>query len=93
MTLRRAHLRIHGTVQGVSFRAYAREQARRLTLKGWVRNLPDGDVEAIAEGPPAEVEAFLAWCEKGPPEAEVESVTLSDPEPATGEFSSFEIRH
>ena len=93
MTLRRAHLRIHGTVQGVSFRAYARDQARRLKLCGWVRNLADGDVEAIAEGNSDEIEAFVAWCHKGPPEAAVESVSLGEENPTPGEFSAFEIRH
>jgi acylphosphatase len=92
MVLRRAHLRIHGTVQGVSFRAYARDQARKLQLKGWVRNLPDGDVEALAEGGPDAVDAFVRWCHQGSPEAAVESVKLVDP-PASGELATFEILH
>ena len=92
MSLRRAHLRIHGTVQGVAFRASAREQARRLMVCGWVRNLDDGDVEALAEGPPEAVDAFVRWCHRGPPHAAVESVTRND-EAATGEFSSFQVLH
>ena len=91
MTLRRAHLRIHGTVQGVSFRASARDQARRLKLGGWVRNLADGDVEAMAEGGPDDVDAFIQWCHQGPAEADVESVTLTEEKPKKGEFSTFEI--
>ena len=71
MSLRRAHLRIHGTVQGVAFRAHARDQARKLKVKGWVRNLADGDVEAVAEGAPDEVDAFIRWCHDGPPAADV----------------------
>ena len=92
MSLRRTHLRIHGTVQGVSFRANARDEARRLELKGWVRNLSDGDVEAIAEGAPSAVDAFVKWCHQGPPEATVESVTVSN-QPPGGEFESFEVVH
>lgn len=91
MSLRRAHLRIHGLVQGVSFRACARDEATRLKITGWVRNLDDGDVEALAEGAPDDVDRFIQWCHQGPPHAEVESVTLSDDDDATGEFKSFEV--
>ena len=91
MSLRRVHLRIHGLVQGVSFRACAREEASRLKVAGWIRNLSDGDVEALAEGAPDEVDRFVRWCNEGPPHAEVESVTLSQEEAATGEFTSFEV--
>jgi len=79
-------------VQGVSFRACAREEAQRLAVTGWVRNLHDGDVEAVAEGDPAALEDFIRWCHKGPPHAEVESVTSSDDASATGEFSTFEVK-
>lgn len=91
MSLRRAHLRIHGLVQGVSFRASARDEAMRLKLTGWVRNLDDGDVEALAEGTPDDVDRFIQWCHQGPKHAEVESVTLSDGDTATGEFKGFEV--
>ena len=91
MSLRRAHLRIHGLVQGVSFRAYAQDEATRLKLGGWIRNLDDGDVEAIAEGSPDDVDQFVRWCHEGPPHAEVESVTLQEDEKATGEFASFKV--
>lgn len=90
MSLRRAHLRIHGLVQGVSFRAYAQGEARRLQLAGWVRNLANGDVEALAEGPEENVERFVRWCHQGSPEARVESVKVDVKEP-TGEFESFEV--
>jgi acylphosphatase len=86
----RVHLLIHGIVQGVSFRAYAREEAARLKLTGWVRNLSNGDVEAIAEGEDAALKKFVAWCHTGSPEARVESVKETS-EPATGEFKNFSV--
>jgi acylphosphatase len=86
----RSHLVIHGLVQGVSFRAYAREQANSLRLTGWVKNLSNGDVEAVAEGDPKSLLAFADWCRRGPPEARVESVKL-DSADATGEFKAFDI--
>jgi acylphosphatase len=70
----RVHLVVEGLVQGVSFRAYTVEEARRLGVQGWVRNLPDGRVEAEAEGERSAVEALVAWCGRGPPAARVEAV-------------------
>ncbi|MFQ5693588.1 MAG: acylphosphatase [Nitrospinota bacterium] len=61
---------IYGRVQGVGFRWSARREAARRGLSGWVRNRPDGSVEAVAEGD--DVEGFLAWCKKGPPAARVD---------------------
>ncbi len=63
---KRIRLLISGRVQGVCFRAYARDEARRLGLKGWVRNLPDGRVEALAQGDPAKLGTFEAWCHRDP---------------------------
>jgi acylphosphatase len=91
VSLRRVHLRIHGLVQGVSFRACARDEALRLKVSGWIRNLHDGDVEALAEGSPSSVDTFLRWCRKGPEHARVDSVSLLEDEAATGEFASFEV--
>ncbi|MEQ1506275.1 MAG: acylphosphatase, partial [Myxococcota bacterium] len=71
----RAHVWIAGRVQGVSFRAGTAREARRLGVAGWVRNLPDGRVEAVFEGPRARVDAALAWCATGTPEARVDQVT------------------
>lgn len=90
MNKRRIHLRIRGLVQGVSFRASARHEALRLGLLGFVRNLADGDVEAVAEGEASSIDAFVAWCHRGPDEAEVKSVTLNEA-PPTDEFSSFQV--
>lgn len=90
MNKRRIHLRIRGLVQGVSFRASARHEALRLGLTGIVRNLADGDVEVLAEGEPSKVDAFAAWCHRGPSEARVDSVTASEGR-VTGEFTSFQV--
>lgn len=89
--IERVHLRIRGRVQGVSFRAYARDEARRLGLSGWVRNMPDGSVEAVAEGPRAVLDRFVAWCRTGSPQAAVEHVDARF-SPPTGETATFEIR-
>ena len=70
----RLHARIAGRVQGVGFRWFVREEARRLGLAGWVRNLPSGEVELVAEGSPAALDAFARTIGKGPPGARVEVV-------------------
>ncbi len=87
----RAELKIHGRVQGVFFRQSTQAEATRLRLTGWVRNLPDGSVEALAEGPADAVRELLAWCRQGPPAAEVSSVDI-DWTDATGEYQDFEVR-
>ena len=87
----RARLLISGRVQGVGFRASTAHAASRIGgLTGWVRNLDDGRVEAVVEGPPEKVDALLAWCRTGPPAARVSEVETNR-EPATGEFSGFGI--
>ena len=80
-----------GRVQGVGYRFNCCRQACSLGLTGWVRNLPDDSVEIVAEGPPAALNAFVAWCREGPTYADVEHVAET-PEPATGEFPVFEIK-
>jgi acylphosphatase len=86
-----AHLVISGRVQGVGFRASTAEEAERLGLVGWVRNLPDGRVEAAVEGERAQAEAFVAWCRVGPRLAHVEQVEVTW-EKARGNFAGFDIR-
>jgi len=71
----------HGLVQGVFFRDTTRRQAVRRGLGGWVRNLPDGTVEAVFEGNPEAVEALIAFCREGPRGAYVERVEVSEEEP------------
>lgn len=88
----RAHVIIHGLVQGVWFRASTKEVAVRLGVGGWVRNLPDGSVEALFEGGKKKVEEIVGWCYKGPPGAQVSKVELSW-EPYLGEFKHFDIRY
>jgi acylphosphatase len=73
----RVHLVVSGLVQGVAFRAYTVDEARRLGLHGWVRNLGDGRVEAEAEGERAALEALVQFCRRGPPAAEVDDVAVS----------------
>jgi len=77
----RAHVFVSGLVQGVSFRWYAIQHARREGVGGFVRNLPDGRVEAVFEGRKAAVETMVAWCRRGPPAARVTAVEVSWEEP------------
>ena len=70
------HVFVSGRVQGVFYRATTRDEARRLGLGGWVRNLPDGRVEAWVEGPEEAVEQMMAWFPEGPPYARVSEIKL-----------------
>jgi acylphosphatase len=88
----RAEVVIHGLVQGVNFRASTRREAERLGVRGWVRNLPDGSVQALIEGEKNKTEQLLAWCHKGPPGARVTKVDISWM-PYTGEYKTFDIRY
>ncbi len=90
-SIERACVRISGRVQGVFFRDSAREKAERLDLTGWVKNLPDGQVEALFEGPSRNVRDMVDWCEHGPSQAFVESVD-TDFEEARGDLQGFEVR-
>ncbi|AHG03861.1 acylphosphatase [Halobacterium sp. DL1] len=82
----RAHVFVSGTVQGVYYRATTREQAGEHGVDGWVRNLEDGRVEAVFEGPEDAVEAMVDWCHEGSPAAHVEDIEVEydDPEGETG---------
>ena len=79
---KRAHVFVSGDVQGVFFRAECRRRAEELGVGGFVRNLPDGRVEAAFEGPDQAVDDAVAWCREGPPWARVESVEVGDETPA-----------
>ena len=74
-------VRVSGRVQGVFFRDSCRRQARSLGLCGWVRNTPDGDVEAVFEGETEAVEEMVAWCRRGPAHAVVADVWVADERP------------
>jgi acylphosphatase len=90
MTVIRARAVISGRVQGVFFRAEARARARSLGLAGWVRNLPDGNVEAVFEGLEEQVRSMLRWCEEGPSGARVDAVDVTWEHPAGSK--GFEVR-
>jgi len=85
----RVHLFISGVVQGVAYRYWTQHTAESLGLSGWVRNLDNGSVEAVAEGPEERVERFIELCRRGPRLAMVENVEVSK-EPVKGE-AGFEI--
>ncbi len=85
-------MHVYGMVQGVFFRANMRERARRLGLKGWVRNLSDGSVEAVIEGDEEKMEELIRWAARGPPLARVERFEMKREE-YEGEFKDFEIRY
>jgi acylphosphatase len=87
----RAHVIITGIVQGVGYRVSTLYQARRLKIAGWVRNLPDGRVEAVFEGTQEAVNAIVDWCHQGPRGALVENIAVDFQTPQ-GELN-FEIRH
>jgi acylphosphatase len=76
---RRVH--VSGRVQGVWFRESCRDEAERAGVDGWVRNLADGRVEVVLEGPRAEVDRVVAWCHRGPRRARVDRVEVVDEVP------------
>jgi acylphosphatase len=88
---RRVHVLVSGRVQGVWFRAQARDRASALGVGGFARNLADGRVEIEAQGEPERVDAFLAWCREGPPGARVERVEVSERLPIEGALG-FEVQ-
>ena len=87
----RAHVYVSGDVQGVFYRDSTRQKARQLGLSGWVKNLPDGRVEALFEGPSEKIREMVRWCEQGPPHAAVENVDVEF-DSARQDFSRFEVR-
>lgn len=92
MKMVRAHLYIYGRVQGVFFRVSMKEIADSLGVTGWVKNLPDGRVEAVLEGPEEKVKKVIEWAHKGPPLAIVYKVEVKW-EPFKNEFKRFSIRY
>ncbi len=83
---------IKGRVQGVWFRESTRRKAVSLGIRGWVRNLPDGTVEVLAEGGEGPMSDFVSWCRQGPPSANVQQIIKKEEE-WRNEFSSFEIAY
>lgn len=88
----RVHLIIKGYVQGVFYRASTRDTAVRLGLKGWVRNLPDGSVEVVFEGPVDKIQQAIHWCREGPPGASVLKISEKWQD-YTDDYDSFEVRY
>ena len=90
MPTMRAHVYVHGRVQGVFFRATTRDKAIALGVKGWVKNCLDGSVEAVFEGEKDAVEKMINWCKKGPEGAFVNHIDIRW-EKYSGEFDEFSI--
>jgi acylphosphatase len=90
-TRARVRLIIRGRVQGVGFRFSAFDEAKDLALGGWVRNLPGGEVEIVAEGRRERLERLAAWAHLGPPSAHVTDIREEWLD-FTGEFAEFRIR-
>jgi acylphosphatase len=88
----RAHVIVSGRVQGVFFRAETRKAASRIGVTGWVRNRPEGTVEAVFEGKSTLVDQALAWCQQGSPMSKVTDVRVNWGE-FSGEFENFTITH
>lgn len=86
----RVRISVRGRVQGVWYRGSTRDQARRLGLRGWARNLADGSVEVVAEGDPDAIEQLVAWCRTGPPGARVTGITVQR-EPVRGDVQDFKV--
>lgn len=79
--MRRARVLVAGRVQGVFFRAMCAREAAGRGLAGWVRNLPDGRVEALFEGPPEAVGAMVRWCRTGPAHSRVDVIEVHEESP------------
>ena len=85
------HVRVTGRVQGVFFRAWTQQQANELGVSGWVRNAPDGSVEAHFTGEESALEQLIKRLHDGPSSAAVGHVDVSDTDPEPGE--GFRVRH
>ena len=90
MARTRVHVFVSGRVQGVYYRATTRERAQKQGVDGWVRNLDDGRVEAVFEGPEADVEAMVEFCHEGSERANVTDLEIEDEDPEG--IDGFEVR-
>lgn len=89
--MKRLHLKIYGDVHGVFFRAYVLEKATGLGLTGYVKNVSDGTVEAVAEGEENKLNELKDWCKKGPDFAKVKNVEEDWKDIKKTEYNSFEV--
>ena len=92
MTQKTIHTIIKGKVQGVFFRAYTKDEADRLGLSGWVRNLPDGSVEALISGADQNVDKMAQWLSTGSPMSEVSQVLIT-PKQQPSDTQDFLIKY
>lgn len=92
MQAKRAHLFIKGRVQGVYYRAFTRDTANAIGLAGWVRNLPDGRVEAVFEGSRGHIEQAIKQCHIGPSGAHVENIEVQW-DNSYGDVTGFQVRY
>jgi len=90
--MKRVHIFVSGRVQGVLFRYETRKTAKSLDVKGWVKNLPDGRVEVVAEGEKDKIDNLIEFLKKGPPAARVDKVDVKTEE-YKGEFEDFNVRY
>jgi len=90
--MKRVKAIVTGKVQGVWYRASTFDKAVALDLKGYVKNLPDGDVEFVAEGEDEQLDQLIAWAWQGPPMAEVQNIRIDTPD-TDEEFSEFTVRY
>ncbi len=90
--MRRGHLFIEGKVQGVGFRHFTKLNAREVGVYGWVKNLPDGRVEAVFEGPEDHIIEIVSRCEDGPGASRIDDVDFEWEDPA-GAFSAFKVKY
>jgi len=88
----RVRVFVEGLVQGVNFRYYTQQRAKQNNIFGWVRNLPDGRVEAVFEGDDEAVESMIDFCQSGPSSSKVTDVVVKREE-WKGEFRDFSVRH
>jgi len=84
------HLQLRGRVQGVGLRYSISAQAAKWAINGWVKNNPDGTVEAVLEGPDDVVFQMIEWIRKGPGTAEIDDISISE---GSGHHKQFEIRY
>lgn len=87
------HLLISGRVQGVGFRYFTQKNASALGLKGWVKNLPDGRVEVMAEGPNEKVDELIKKCKQGPPSSYVKDLKVETIDQKENTLPEFKIRY
>lgn len=89
-SIKQALLKISGHVQGVFYRTHAQEEAKKLNLAGYIKNLPDGKVEALLQGPESQINTFIEWAKEGSPGAKVDKVDIKW-QNIGKEFPSFQI--